>query len=656
MRSWIAAAFLLAAMLANAHADYYRFMYIPGAARPDKDKKEGEIRPGFPQPGVPGQPGFPGQPGVQPGGPFPGPFPGRPMGKPGETVKEPDEDDEIDLTQARIVVVEAKKTLLPSPKSWGKRMIEHRWGKTSLHKQDDIAFKRIIENRKIIPTVAERYEFRKKELAKEKKAPDAEKILETAEFCLTHGLYDKFVKEMDDLVDNHGKHPVAVAYKKTRDALKKVPKGQDDAQSWKDRLTGNFKLTTTTHYAALYMARETEPLEVRQRLKRLEENYNAFFYWFTLKGITPHLPDRRQVVIFAEKVEDFFALYQAFEGPPLTGDGFLARRENIAIFSMTPLDEAYDMLAKSSNEMWTLEKWSKDDLLLGRFKGGVKPDDSAYAQEVALLLKAMQDECELQVVTYVGSQQLMASTGLLPGTVAAPLWLQYGIGSFFETPKGAYWAGTGAPHWKYFVNFRNWRDDRNAAKAVITEKPEEIFLKVISDQYYAEARRINTPQAWEKANTMGWALTYYLAQNQNTRDNFLKFLQELANLPRDMQIDPNTYMLCFARSFNLVKEGEAKLDETAVKKMVKDWYYEFMSQVQLEMPDAFKLAKKIEEQRVVKAAELEAEKKKLNAPGQFPPGGVQPGGPGPGMGTVGPRGPGPRGPGGIIRQPRSGGP
>lgn len=647
MRNWIAAAFLLCGMLASAQGDYYRFMYVPGAARPDKEKKEGEIRPGFPQPGVPGQPGgVPGQPGVQPGQPgFPGPFPGGrpPMGK-GETPKEYDEDDEVDLTQARIIVVEVKKTLIPSQKSWGKRMIEHKWGKTSLHKQDDIAFKRIIENRKIIPTVAERYDARKKELAKEKKAPDAEKILETAEFCLTHGLYDKFAKEMDDLVDNHGKHSVAVAYKKTRDALKKAPKGQDDAQSWKDRLTGTFKLTTTTHYAALYMARETEPLEVRQRLKRLEENYNAFFYWFALKGITPTLPDRRQVVIFAEKVEDFFALYHAFEGPPLMGDGFLARRENVAIFSMTPLDEAYDMLSKSSNEMWTLEKWSKDDLLMGRFKGGVKPDDSAYAQEVALLLKAMQDECEVQVVTHVGSQQLMAATGLLPGTVAAPLWLQHGIGSFFETPKGAYWGGTGAPHWKYFVNFRNWRDERKL------EKPEEIFLKVISDQYYFEARRINTPAAWDKANTMAWALTYYLAQNQNTRDNFLKFLQELSNLPRDMQIDPNTYMLCFARSFNLVKEGEARLDETAVKRMVKDWYYEFMSQVQLEMPDAFKLAKKIEEQRVVKAAELEAEKKKLNAPGAFPPGGVQPGG------ELGPRGPGPRGlgprgPGGIIRQP-----
>ena len=101
----------------------------------------------------------------------------------------------------------------------------------------------------------------------------------------------------------------------------------------------------------------------------------------------------------------------------MLGDGFLARRENIAIFSMTSLDEAYDLLAKSSNPLWTVEKWSKDDLLMGRFKGGEKPTDSAYHQEIALLLRAMQDECELQAVTSIGSEQLVGATGLLPGTV-----------------------------------------------------------------------------------------------------------------------------------------------------------------------------------------------------------------------------------------------
>lgn len=673
MRNGLAALVLLTGLLASAHADYYRFMYVPGAVRVEKDKEGqpgfmGGVRPGFPMPmPQPGQPGFqmggnfqgvpPGMMGGgMMGGVRPG-FPG-PMGKPGE-VKEYDEDDEIDLTQARIVIIEAKKTLMPGPKSWGKRMIEHKWGKTALHKADDIAFKRLAEKSRPIPTVLERYDARKKELAKEKKV-DAEKILETAEFCLTHGLYDKFAKEMDDFVDANGKHPVAVAYKKTRDGLKKPMSKGDAGQAWKDRLTTTFKLTTTPHYAALYNAREADPLDVRARLKRLEENYNAFFYWFALKGIAPTLPETRQVVIFADKTEDFFNLHQAFDGPPLLGDGFLARRENVAIFSMTSLDEAYDLLAKSSNQMWTVEKWSKDDLLMGRFKGGEKPDDSAYAQEVALLLKAMQDECELQAVTYVGSQQLAGAIGLLPGTVSAPLWLQHGIGSFFETPKGAYWSGTAAPHWKYLINFRNWRDDKKL------EAPEEVLYKIVTDEYFVEARRLNSPAAWEKANTMAWALTYYLAQNQNTREGFFRYIQELANLPRDMELDRRTCLVCFIRAFGLASDedlvkGDLNAARTGMKKMAKEWYYEYISGIPIEMPDAIKLSKKIEQQRVTRAVELEAEKKRLNAPGGFPPGGVNPGGPGGPGGIMPPPGGGPNpprfGPGGPavgpggVRQP-----
>lgn len=654
MRNALALTVLLGGILASAHGDYYRFMYMPGATKADKENKEGQPgamaggRPGFPNPGMvgvrPGQPGFqqggqagfpqPGQPGFQQGG-VPGAMVGgrpNPMGKPGEN-KTYDEDDELDLTQARFVMLEVKKTYGPSQKNWGKPMIEHKWGRTALHKADDIAFRRLAEKNRPIPTVLDKYEARKKAQAqgKDKKAAaDPEKILDNADYCLTHGLYDKFAKEMDELVEVNAKHPIAAAYKKTKDALKRPISKSDAAQSWKDRLTGTFKLTTSSHYAALYNSRDTEPADVRVRLKRLEDNYHAFFYWFAFKGIVLTPPDHRLVVLFVDKPEDFFNIHQAFEGPVLNGDGFLARRENLAIFSMTPLDEAYDMLAKASNQMWTLEKWSKDDLLAGKFRGGQNPDDSAYAQEVALLLKAMADECEVQAVTSIGSQQLMGAVGLLPGNVAAPQWLQSGIASFFETPKSAYWGGTGAPHWKYFVNFRTWRDKR-------LEPFDEVFQKTITDQYFVDARKSNDPAAWEKAHTMAWALTYYLAQNQNTRDGFFRYLQELQKLPRDMDVDRMAYKICFARAFGIISAAdESKIDEVeinrAMKKIAHDWYYEYMNTVQIDMEDVWKLAKKVEDQRVARAAEAEAERKKNASlpPGTVAPGMQQPPGPGPG--------------------------
>ena len=196
------------------------------------------------------------------------------------------------------------------------RTIEHRYGRTALHKADDITFKRLVDKNLPIPTVLQRYEFRKSQMAKEKKAPDAERILETAEFCLTRGLYDKFVKEMDDLVELNAKHPSAIAFKKIKEGLKKPISKPDSSQAWKDRLTCTFKLTTTPHYPALYNPREADPLAVLAPLNARGE-LPRFFYWFALKGITPPtLPDQRQVVILADKPEDFFNLHQAFDGPP----------------------------------------------------------------------------------------------------------------------------------------------------------------------------------------------------------------------------------------------------------------------------------------------------------------------------------------------------
>jgi hypothetical protein len=275
----------------------------------------------------------------------------------------------------------------------------------------------------------------------------------------------------------------------------------------------------------------------------------------------------------------------------------------------------------------------------------VKPDDSAHAQEVALLLKAMQDECELHAVTRVGSQQIAGALGLLPGRVAVPQWLQSGMGSFFETPRGAYRPGTASPHWKYFINFRNWRDEKKL------EKPDEVLFNIITDKYFTDARQSNDPAAWEKAHTMAWALTYFLAQDPNMREGFLRYLDELAQLPRDMDLDGSAYMLCFLRAFNLGGSKLSGLDDAAItaamKKVSKDWYYEYMSRLQLDITDAWTLSKKIESQRAARLAELEAERKRNAAlpPGVGPGGeaggpGAPPGGPGAGPGPGAPPGPG----------------
>jgi hypothetical protein len=596
---FLGALVLLYGVVSLVRADYYRFIYVPG-------------QPGF----APGQTGF--QPGVQPGGLPPGvrpPF-GPGMGKNKDKDKDAnpfDVDDQMDLTAARLVVIEVYRH---KPFN-GLVMIRHKYGMTGLNQAGDIKFKRLIEGRKLVPTVFERYALKEKELKSEKQEKNAEKRFEMAEYALTHGLYintydsklpkdaDKFRTEMDNFVEANSRHPAAVAYKKVLAGFSKTPT-KDPSSAWKDKLPGGFKVLTipeAPHYAVLHNVKDAEPIEVHQRLKRLETNYQGFFYYFATKGIALPQPDQKMVVVCVDQSADFQALHKVFGSPIITADGFIARRENLAVTSLTSLDEHYNQLAESTGQLWKNGGWNKENLLKGIVKVGEQPQDVAYAQECALLLRAMQDEDDLMTCTNLGSRQLAAATGMLAPAVASPYWVQFGLGSFFETPKGAYWPGTSAPHWRYLPIFLN----RRASKL---EKPEEALVATITDRYFREAQAANDSVAWDKANTMAWALTYFLLQDQNQRERYFNFLQDLGSSPRDMDLTDEVYLRCFARAFNLMDRRDPnQIDQRAVEKFSREWYYNHMSTVQIDTTDLWTVTQKIDKQRIAKGA-VDAEAKR----------------------------------------------
>lgn len=691
MRHLLSVAILLGAILSSAQADYIRFVYVPGAGN-GGNNKDGKGQPGGPgglpgglpgQPGgLPGQPGgqpgkqaFPGQPGAQPGklpgqpgalpgqpGALPGQpgaLPGQPgalPGQPGAMQKnkgkglpgQPDMESEqqveedIDWTIARNIVVEIE----PKPKQFALPQFEfqsfwikHKWGRTAVYKTDEIHWFPVLENKKSVPTVSARYTARRKDLIKEKESPSPEKLLEVAEYALTHGMMDKFHLEMAELVKVKPDHKVAALYKKYQSELKAAPKKPDMGTIWKDRLGGNFKITSSEHYTALYDSQSNEPLEVRNRLKRLEENLQSFYYWFALRGKYLPPPDRKQIVVMADKVENFHNLHQAFDYQPLAADGFYSNRENLAVISIESLDEFYDALSKATREMWVNEGWNKETLLKGLWRNNEQPSAVATAQEIALILKALQEESDLATVTHLGSRQLVAASGLIPYNVAAPEWVQVGLGAFFETPKGAYWPGTGAPHWRHVVDFRVARDTKKL------ERSDEELRRVITDTYFRQAKESRDPLALRKAQTMAWALTYFLTQ-QNQLDGLYRFLDEIASLPRDLEYDGNVYLGCFARAFDLADATTADgVHVLRFRNFAREWF-NFMNGVQLEVSDPYDVARKTEEYRLKKEAEA---KKAAAAANQFGIGQGQPGAFGPGPGAIQPGGIPPGGvpPGGV---------
>src|SRR5207302_5690237 len=93
--------------------------------------------------------------------------------------------------------------------------------------------------------------------------------------------------------------------------------------------------------------------------------------------------------------------------------------------------------------------------------------------------------------------------------------------------------------------FKDWEK-----KKTLDTPSETALKKVVTDEYFREARKINQDAAWTKARTMTWALTYFLAEGGHL-DQLMAYYQELGNLPRDMEFDDEILMGCFARAFKL---------------------------------------------------------------------------------------------------------
>jgi hypothetical protein len=463
--------------------------------------------------------------------------------------------------------------------------ITHKWGKTILTKTSDIEITVLPETGEKLPSVVKRLRTRQAELQRDGKTP--EKLLELAEWALAHGQIDACASTMTELVQLKPDDPAAIAFKKVQDALKSKLSNKPEAYAfWKEKLGTKYK--DSDHYTMLYSppdnAPTAEPKEVDGYLAKLEANFRSFYYWFALKGKALPMPDHRLLVILINTPEEFQTQKQVFDNPSATASGgFYSRRDNVLVFSAKRTDAAYTALLETTKELWA-NGWNQEQLLKG---GGVgrersaTPQDIAKNQMLALLLKGMQEEAMLATVSSEGSRQLAVVSGVLPRHVAVPEWIQSGLSSFFETPEGAYWPGTGAPHWKHFIRFRSWDENKKL------DKPEEALRMVITDGYFRQAgappgqefvaRFLRLPGqeaskgAVTKARAMSWALTYFLARQRT--DGLMRYFQELNSQPRDMDLSEDTLISCFARAFDMVDPSKPdQLNAVKFNNLAKEWY------------------------------------------------------------------------------------
>jgi len=526
--------------------------------------------------------------------------------------------------------------------------LEHKWGSTNavVYANSSTAIVRaipILEGNKGALNVHTAFEARLKEAHAGTATPET--LIPVAEWALMHGLSKEFEQVIAEAVATKKENKTLTVVQQVLVELNKnVPEGKDVAE-WQQKLKLG-KVATRNHYALFHNASKNEAAEVASKIDRLEENLRRFYLWFALQGRTPPIPATKLIAVLPSKEEEFRAQQQAFDALNLMSDGFTAQRENLVVFSPNRLDTQYEVLHNFLKPK--LDTVGDPSILL-------KAQGDYGLQTAMLMRKALEDEADLATASREGSRQLLAASGLLPRNVTLPDWVQFGTASFFETAKGSPWPTVGGAgmslqeQTNYLTIFKKWRGERNR------EAPEVALMKVITDRYFrqivhpkdgskeTEHERVTRLAATKQARTLAWGAAYYFSKQK--LDNLTRYYQELAKLPRDLELDEDVLLLTFAKAFDLLESPNSlKVDDRKFKALAQDWD-SFLGKwpVDTTLENTYKSVEEIKKQ--IKSVMLTPQQ----GQGQGGPGGAAgPGGPPPGGGLPGPGGAGPGGPGGPM--------
>jgi len=418
----------------------------------------------------------------------------------------------------------------------------------------------------------------KKTLANASKAEDRpQKLVDLAEWALQHGLQTEFVQVMNELGTFKKDHPAFLAFQRVQEALKKPTTENRDLARWQsEKLVADYRVAELPadkipHYSLLQNLGDANVPEVKSRLERLEESYRNFFYWFALKSKDgklrymtndkgPVVPEQRLVALLVSDPNDFKKHHhKVFGEPPLVADGFYVPRANMSVFVATRLDPLYDSLLAATSDYCGPQDRSR--LLQGKSD----PSKPKHSSTIALLIRALEAQSEVATISHESTRQLVTATGLLPRGVAAPEWIQFGMGSFFETPRGAPWPSVAGPNTLYLPQYRRW--DKDGKLDPLVE-----LKNVITDRYFRVSDGGKNSAATHKARTMAWALTYYLAQSRHL-DELMDYYHELSRLPRDLEFDDKVLLRTFGKAFKLMDpDNPAEVSEKELKDMADRWH------------------------------------------------------------------------------------
>lgn len=490
------------------------------------------------------------------------------------------------------------------PQSAGR--IRHAWGTITLTGDNDIADLATLQQIST-KTLNKRYDDQRKKLERTKPLELATWLLQNWNIPRAKRLHTFDARlALEDLIDrtnadlpsfSEEDQKKIKALLQTRDMVnRELPEAKEDVTRLQqlDYLK-TYRALHRGPYTMLYSSRQER--EADQKMQRLIHAYAGFHYWFALHGHPLRQPERRMVVVLAEDANRFKELHAMFDTMPLHSDGFYSSLDNVAVLSPSRVDQLYEQFSTFSRDvernMTGIDFRSvadRDPPKPGKNQPAPNANRIAYAQALVLALRAAQEEGETVTLMQESLEQLLRASGVVSRHILLPQAVKRGLIDFFAPTKSnseidlpTLWSGIGSPHWIYLpvfgklakvgekgakVNF-----DETGKEAAEIEVGKLSIRDILADRsFYQIEKAGEKSQPWYelRARAEAWALMYYLAEKH--LDKLMAFLEELNQLPRDMELSQEAVEAAFARAFGLTKgPSDHSLDLAKLTAMEEDW-------------------------------------------------------------------------------------
>ncbi len=457
---------------------------------------------GGPGSGGGGRGGFPGGPGGFPGGP--GGFPGGGGATPAATPFDPDRS---------VVVLVPYKTsrdrlLYPKLPAFGQRnpltkSIVTSFGTTLLY--DDRSFIRIYPI-SIGSTLETATRKKHAEWLREKSAQGGfDLVAETLSYGLVDLAYTYAEETAKAVAGRKEAAPAGVvafvkAFEEVNARVNEPLPESPDAARWQQTL-GAVGYEQSAHYAIVHWGDQVVGRDALQRrLVMLENNLRAFYLWHALGGVAAKSPDRKLVTVLAEKSDDMSRLRVALDGNAIVSDSFYSPTHSVLVISPERLDTAGRSFMKYVENRYQVG-WNRDDLLKGiapALKAGESAGDVTQMMTLALIDKLVEEEATLAMVTREGTRQLYAASGMLAQHVVLPEWLENGVSTLLQMPKGPVYthpanrpltmtvglaSGYGSPNYVLSRRFQEMNGNGEW-----NPNSEEVLMNTLKDRYFDAQR------------------------------------------------------------------------------------------------------------------------------------------------------------------------